>query len=358
MNLFKKKNHTYLYIFFFIIVFIISEFSTNFVLANGYNITKIDVQENYDLEFEKSKVVDKAFRSAFKTLSYKILYKEDRNKLNNISLQEIKSLIESFTITNEKFINDKYHAQFDVQFNKKKILKFIEDKNIISSFPKDIKIFLLPILIDIREKKVTYLSENIYFKKWNKNIKNYLLLDYILPNEDIEDYIIMNKNIDNIENKNFNEIINKYNINNHIILIILKNENLIKTLSKIKIDEKNMIVNKFYKNDSINKQENVEKIILDLKEIYEDKWKSLNKLNTLISLPIRLSVSSKNIEMSEKLEKTLFNIDLISDFNIEKFDNKEIIYKIIYNSTPDKFLDTMLSNNFRIDTSSDLWKIN
>ena len=168
----------------------------------------------------------------------------------------------------------------------------------------------------------------------------------------------MNKNIDNIENKNFNEIINKYNINNHIILIILKNENLIKTLSKIKIDEKNMIVNKFYKNDSINKQENVEKIILDLKEIYEDKWKSLNKLNTLISLPIRLSVSSKNIEISEKLEKTLFNIDLISDFNIEKFDNKEIIYKIIYNSTPDKFLDTMLSNNFRIDTSSDLWKIN
>tara|TARA_Y100000590_G_scaffold461052_1_gene621765 strand:+ start:602 stop:1678 length:1077 start_codon:yes stop_codon:yes gene_type:complete len=357
MNLFKKTFFNYLYIFFFILVFILFKFSTNFVLASEYNITKINIDETYDLNFDKSKVIDKAFKIAFKNLIYKILQKKDYNKFNNIKLTEIKSLVNSFTITNEKFINNNYMSEFNVQFNKKRILKFIEEKNVISSLPKNINVFILPIIIETKKKQISYLNENIFLKKWNNTNKNYFLLKYILPNEDIEDYSIMQKNIYNIENYDFEEIIKKYNVNNHIILLIFKYENELKILSKLNFNGKNMIVNKSYKYNNTNINEKTEKIILELKEIYEDKWKSINKLNTSIALPIKLSVSSKNVEQIKKLENALLDIDLISDFAVDRFDNNKTIYKIIFNSTPDKFLESMEFLDFKIDTSRKLWEI-
>jgi len=118
-----------------------------------------------------------------------------------------------------------------------------------------------------------------------------------------------------------------------------------------------MIQNKIFKNFNINNDVAIKDIILEMKESYEDKWKSINKLNTSIALTIRISLDSKNIKLSKNIEKTLLKIDLISDFKIDKFDNQKVIYKIIFNSSPDRFLEIMNSYNFIIDTSKELWEI-
>jgi len=120
MLMFKKKNLSYLYIFFLVIVFFFSEFSTNNASSKNYNISKVQVEEIYDLKFQKSKIIDRAFKKAFKILIYKITENSDRSIIKNISLNEIKSLIENFSIINERFINNKYVSEFNVQFNKKK----------------------------------------------------------------------------------------------------------------------------------------------------------------------------------------------------------------------------------------------
>ena len=98
-------------------------------------------------------------------------------------------------------------------------------------------------------------------------------------------------------------------------------------------------------------------IIFNIKDNYEDKWKSVNKINTSIELPIKLSVDAENTKFSEKLENTLSSIDLISDFKIEMFNNNEIIYKIIFNGSPNKLLNIMSLYNFKIDTSKEIWKV-
>ena len=116
-------------------------------------------------------------------------------------------------------------------------------------------------------------------------------------------------------------------------------------------------MNKIYNNVNFIKEETVNYLIMDIKEHYEDKWKSINKLNSSIALPIRLSLDPRNIELSEKLENTLLKFDLVSNFKIEKFNNKEIIYKIIFNSSPDRFLENMLQFNFKIDVSNEIWKL-
>ncbi len=357
MFLFKKKIYLYLYIFFLIIVFIFNEFSTNLAFSKNFIISEVEIEENYDLNFDKSKVIDKGFIKAFNILVYKIIEKKDRFQLKNIPLKQIKSLIDNFSIVDEKFINNKYQSQFEVQFNRRKIIKFMENKNIISSLPKEIKTFIVPILIDVKTNELYYLKQNIFFKNWNNESQKYFLINYVLPNEDIEDYSIIKKNIDNLESYDFNEIINKYNLNNHIILIILKTEKKVRFFSKIKLDEKNILMNKIYNDIDIDNEESVNNLILDIKEHYEDRWKSINKLNTSIELPIRVSLDSKDIELSTKLEKALLKLDLVSDFKIEKFDNEKIIYKIIFNSSPQKFLDNMLLFDFKIDSSSGIWKL-
>mgnify|MGYP005706287525 CR=1 FL=1 len=122
MLLFKKKYISYLYIFFLILVFFFNEFSTNIALGKNYNVSNIKVEEVYDINFDKSKVVDKAFNKAFKILFYKLVENKDKSKINLISLKDKKSLIENFSINDEIFVDYKYIAKFDVQFNKRKIL--------------------------------------------------------------------------------------------------------------------------------------------------------------------------------------------------------------------------------------------
>jgi len=240
---------------------------------------------------------------------------------------------------------------------KKKILKYLNNKGVIPSSPNEIKTFLLPVLIDRNSNELYYLNNNIFYNNWNLNFKKYHLIKYVLPNEDIEDYSIIKKNINNIENYNFKEIINKYNLQNEIILIILKSNSQIQIFSKIKFDKNKMIANNIYNVANFNNDSIINNIILDIKEDYEDKWKSINKINTSIMLPIRLSINSRNIELSEKFENKLHSIDLISNFKVERFNNNKVIYKIIFNSTLDRFLDIMSSYNFKIDTSKEIWTV-
>jgi len=357
MLLFKKKNYSYLYIFFLILVFFFNEFSTNLALGKNYNVSNIKVEEVYDINFDKSKVVDKAFDKAFKILLYKLIENKDKSKINIISLKDKKSLIENFSISDEMFVDNKYIAQFNVQFNKKKILNYLNNKDLIPSSPTEIKVIILPILIDTNSNELYYLNQNIFYNNWNHNKKNHHLIKYVLPNEDIEDYNIIKKNIDNIENYSFKEITEKYNLKNEIILIILKSDSKIRIFSKIKFGKKDLLLNNIYNLYDIQDKDEISTIILNIKDSYEDKWKSINKINTAIELPIRLSINAEDTKFSEKLENNLSSIDLISDFKIEMFNNKEIVYKIIFNGNPNKLIDIMSLYNFRIDSSQEIWKV-
>ena len=354
---FNKKNYSYLYIFFLIIVFFFNEFSTNIASSKNYDVLDVKVEEVYDLNFDKSKVVDKAFSKAFEKLFYRLIENNDKSKINTISLKDKKSLIENFSISDEMFVNNKYIAKFNVQFNKRKILSYLNKRNLIPSSPKEIKSFFLPILIDIDLNELYYLNQNFFYNNWEIDTKNHHLIHYILPNEDIEDYNIIKKNLNNIENFNFQEITKKYNLRNEIILIILKSNSQIRVFSKIKFGKKNFLLNNFYNLIDFKNEEDLNSIIFDIKESYEDKWKSMNKINTSIELPIRISIKSGNTKFSEKLENNLSSIDLISDFKIEMFNNKEIIYKIIFNGNPNKLLDIMYLYDFKIDSSKDIWEL-
>ena len=110
---------------------------------------------------------------------------------------------------------------------------------------------ILPILIDLKKNQIFSYSNNPFFLNWNLNNKKFHQINYVLPNEDIEDFSIIRKNIGDIENYNFNEIFNKYNVKNRILLVLLNQDNLIKVFSKLNLENNEMYINKNFKDVSI-----------------------------------------------------------------------------------------------------------
>ncbi len=353
---FKKNPRFILHIYFVSFLFLI-QFSTNHIKAETFNIDNVEVKEPYDINFNKPKVVDKAFNKAFKELFLKITSSSDHEIINNFNILSIKSLVDSFTIVEEKFVNQNYVAIFDVDFDKKKIMNFLEEKNIFPSIPIEKQIFILPILIDTNSNELVLFNKNVFYSNWNKENKKYYLLNYILPNEDLEDIKLLQSRINNIEDYEFSEIISKYNLEDYIIVIFFKNYENLKIFSKINLNSQLSLVNSEYKNINISKNQNIETIIDQLKSIYENHWKKINQINTSIKLSATLMIDSKDHELINKFENRMFDIDFISKFNIENFTSKKITYKIIYNSTPDKFLKLLNLNGFKVDTSTETWKI-
>ena len=355
-----RNKHLYKieqYIYFLVLVAIFIKFSTSFVNADIYKVSKIELSEPYELNFNKQLVIENAFGKGFIELAKKITISDEFYKLQNTDLKTIKSLVDSFTIINEKFIENKYFATFDVSFSKKLVLKFLEKKNVFLSIPIEKKIFTMPILVDLDKKQTLLFSENFFYENWNKNNEKFYLLEYILPNEDLDDVENIKKNFENIEDYDFKEIISKYDLKDYLIIIFFKYDDNLKILSKINLNNEKIIFNKVFNNIDLNNDKNLVEIIYILKTNFENQWKKVNQINTSIKLPITLQVASKNYDLIKKLENELSNLDLVSNFFIYNFDNEITTYKIVFNGTPNRFIQEINKSPIKLNTSLKIWRI-
>ena len=345
------------YIFFTSFVLFIIIFSTTFLQANTFKVSGVEISSSFELNFKKSKVIDEGFKTSFINLLSMITTSGDKSKLKNIRLKELKSMIDSFMISNEKFVNNEYSAQLETTFNKKKILNYLERKNVFPSMPVRNKVLLVPILVDTETDNIYLFNNNIFYEKWNDEKKNYQLLDYLLPSEDLEDLNIIQGISDSVESYDFINLIKKYDLNDYIISIIYKNKNEFKILSKINLNNSLKVNNQKYININLDNEKDFQKILESLKIIYEDYWKKNNEINTSIKLPLTVSISSKDYKKITKLENVLSDIDLISDFYILKFNSENTQYKIIYNGSPKTFFNDMSKRNLDLIMENNIWTV-
>ena len=357
MFLIKNKINIYLYFFFLLFILVFIKFSTTIVFADNYTVKNIKIKEQYDINFNKDEVIKKGFKKGFKTLIFRIVESKDKNLFKNVPSNKINSLIDNFSITNEKFVDNNYEVDFEVKFDKKKLLSFIREKNVISSVPKDTDVLFIPILIDTQSNEIKFFDQNYFYNNWNNVNKNYFLLNYNLPDENIENFRLFQRLKNNIENNDLSEITNKYNFENIFIVVFYKNKKNLQIFSKISFSNSNFKFNLDQKNINYEDNKLLDQIILNLKNLYEDKWKLINKINTSISIPIKISVKNSNFIISEKLENILNQSDFVYEYEIEKISSEDIIYKITYNNNPEKFLDTLKANDININSSSNIWNI-
>ena len=345
------------YIFFISFVLFIIIFSTTYLHANTFRVSGIEISSPFEVNFKKSSVIDGGFKVSFSNLLSMITTSGDKGKIKNIKIKEIKGMIDSFTISDEKFINNEYFAKLETTFNKKKILKFLETKNIFPSIPVRNKVLLVPILIDTETDSIYLFNDNIFYDRWNESKKNYQLLDYLLPSEDLEDLNKLQEMSNSIETYDFVNLIKKYDLKDYIILIVYKNKNEIKILSKINLNNSLKISNKKYSKINLTNKKDFNIVLENLKDFYEDEWKKNNEINTSIKLPLTISIKSTDYKKLMYLEEALINIDLISSFYILRFNNKFTQYRIIYNGSPKTFFNDMNNRYFDLVMENNVWTV-
>ena len=346
-----------LYIFFSILALIIFFFSTKEVEAKSFEINNIEISIPFENDFDKNNVIDSGFKKAFFELIYTLTKSSDHKKIKSIQLNEIKSMIETFSIQEEKFIDQIYYVKLGVSFNKKKIFNYLEKKNI---FPSQIireKFLFIPIIIDENINDLIIFSKNPIYNKWNEDKSRFALINYLLPTEDLEDLNLIKKNLENIENYNFNEITKKYSLDNYIISLIFKSKNEIRVLSKIFNKKNEIIKNDTFKNIDLSKQKDLSIFINDLKNSFEDNWKKLNEINTSIKLPIVIKFKNNDVRKTMQFEAVLNDTELVNDFFIKRFDKEFVFYEILFNGSVQNFINIMQNKDYNLNTQKKVWTL-
>ncbi len=330
-------------------------FSTENSVAKTFSIKEIEISSPFNASFDKSKIINKGFAKAYEELILTIVQSKDQTKLKKSSLKEVKSVVETFSIVEENFIDEIYNLTLNVEFNKRIFFELLEKKNVFPSsiIKKDLIFF--PIEIDEKNNEIFLFTESQLFKNWNIKNQKYHQLNYILPNEDIDDYNLIKKNINNLEDFDFSQISKKYNFEDYIIMIVFKNNKETRVLNQIVFNNTQNLKNFKLKNINFTNLNDLENFIDKQKIVFEDYWKLKNIINTSIKLDLTISVDNRNIIKIDQFEETLSNIELINNFNIFKFDNKKNIYKIIFNGTRNQFLDVMKDYNYFFEIKNKVW---
>ena len=352
LKYFKLRS---LYNFFLVLALFNIFFSTGNVYAKTFTINDIEISTPFEINFDKNKIIDKGFVLAFNQLISSTVKSPDQEVVKSTTLEQIKGMIETFSIKEEKFINDFYYLNLSVSFNKKNLFSLLEKKNIFPSLPIKKNIIFIPIFVNENKYEIQMFAENNLYRAWNSKQNRFELLNYILPTEDLEDFNLIKNNIKNLENFDFKQIVYKYNIQDYIIAIFYTNTDQVKLLNKISLNKKKTIRNIKFSNIDFNNKKEIDNFIYNLKKVYEDFWKSQNEINTSVKLVLKISIENINNIKVNQFEEKLSNIDLVYNFFIYKFNNKNNFYKIIFNGSPDKFLDIMKINDYEFETKNKIW---
>ena len=351
-KLIKLKN---LYNLFLFLALLNIFFSTENSVAKTFSIKEIEISSPFNALFDKNKIINRGFVEAYEELILTIVQSKDQKKLQNSSTKEVKSLVETFSIVQESFINEIYNLTLNVEFNKKSFFELLEKKNVFPSSIIQKDLIFFPIEVDEEKNEIFLFSESQLFKNWNFKKEKYHQLNYILPNEDIDDYNLIKKNINHLEDFDFREISKKYNFEDFIIMIVFKNNQEIRVLNQIVFNKNQNLKNFKFKNINLENLEDLKKFIDKQKTVFEDYWKLKNIINTSIKLDLTISVDNSNIIKIDQFEETLSSIELVNKFNIFKFDNKKNIYKVIFNGTRDQFLNVMKDYDYFFEIKNKIW---
>ena len=337
-----------------IILILVIFFKTGNLLSDNslFNVNNISLEKKEN--FSVKNLADKAIKEAFEQLTNKILLKDDIKKVSDLKFSDIKDLVKYYNIVKnpEKESNK---INFSVTFDKDKIHNLFYKKKISYSDITNKELYILPILLS--ENEIFVFSNNYYYENWNKN-DNQKLIEFILPIENIEIIQIINQSRDDLLQLELNSLFKEY-VNQNISLVLIDK----KDITEKKIYLKAAIHNKFISKSLTVKKNDLEKIELNEKVIFEIKKEIINLIKSQnlidISTPSFLNVK---LDLSQKnnlalLKSRIKNIDSIENIFVKEFNKENIDLKIKYLGKLEKIINQLKKENINLKLVNDYWII-
>ncbi|MBA1340230.1 MAG: hypothetical protein FD547_000165 [Pelagibacterales bacterium] len=336
---------------FFIIVFL---FKTGNVISNSdiFDVDNITVTSNDISTQNREKLLNSAFKKGFQKLIKKILLNKDVENILKTNIKEIKYLVSSYQIHSQEQNDNLRKLIINMSFDKKRINSFFYKKNISYSDTPKTKALLIPVVI--KNDSFYLYSKNIYFEKWNIiSEEEDEFIDYILPIENIEDVMFLRNNINNLATADIKNLTSKYDIENHILLLIepeKKNNNIfIKTFLSDKNINKNFNI--------IIDEKNIEKTIIKIKDEINEIWKSQNLIDVRTPSFLNIKVEIKKINDLLSLQKSLEKIDIIENFSVVELNNEYANVKIKYFGKIEKLKRKFILKGVKMKNINNQWSL-
>ena len=338
-------------LFLTIIIFL---FKTENVLTNE-NIFYVDnIIVSNEKNLNKEQLLNIAVKMSFNKLINKILQSKDVASLSTIRIDEIKKLILNYQIIENNSIKDTNNATFNITFDTNKLRNFFYLRNFLYADIPKTSLIIYPVLL--KGENFFLFSENYFYNNWNKKSINELI-EYILPNENLDDIEFINKNKNNLESININKILSVYDVNDYIFLIIKPTKSKIEFFLKGIVSRKKIIKNICYynmgDNEEINYQNSIKKIKKEIEEIF--KIQNLIDVRTPSFLNIILDIDKGDDLL--KLQLKLNEIDLIENYYVLELSKDYAKIKIKYLGKIDKMKKKLTKHGIDIEVSDNSWKL-
>ena len=340
----------------FIIIILIVFLITGNVLSenNIFNVNNIEIIKKG--KTTNQKLVNKAIKKGFNQLVKKILLEEDSKILSKLNFNQIKELVLYYQVVNK--INDSKNIDniiYNITFDKDKLHNLFYKRGISYSQIVNKKLFLLPILK--KNNQIYIYNKNFFYNKWNE-INDNEVIDFILPQENIEIIQNINVNKNNLLDIDLNSLFEEYSKENlALVLIEDTNSNEEKIYFKIKILDKNIVKNIIIKKLNLTEEKFNEKIIVEIKKeiINIIKSQSLIDIRTPSFLNVQLNINKKNtlFELKQRIKK----IDLIENVYVQELNNQSVYLKIKYLGKLDRIIKQLEEQKIILKLKGEQWSI-
>ena len=345
----------YIFIFFTAYILIFITLTKSFGEENVFTINNVKVKGPIDLNFSRDKYLNEAFLNSFQILMNKILLRRDLKKVNEVKLNQIRNLINSFQILQESYRHDVYEGNIKIFYSEKKIKIFLGKKNISFSRPENITAIFFPVLFINNE--IQNFNENFFYKQWMQvEIKNELI-NFVLPLEDLEDIDQITKMKDKIEELDINALVNKYDIKNYVFTLMDYQDGKLDIYLKANFNNNIMSKNISHEVQNIKDELVLNSILKDLKLRITDLWKEENLVNLLMPLSIKIKFQHSNLKDLDVLRKVLYKINIIDNYTLEEFNINDSFFKIYYYGDPKKLKSELSIFGYRLENVRGFWQI-
>ena len=351
----KIRFLEYIFIFLTATIFLLISSTESLSEKNVFIIENVNVRGTVDLKFSRDKYINKGFKKSFNILMSKVLLSNDFDKIKNIKLKQIKSLINNFQIVEENYKNNQYEIVFKIYFNDIKVKKLLEEKNVSFSLPTNIDAIFFPVLFENNE--MMDFNNFPFYEIWNSiKIKN-SLINFILPLEDLDDINKLREVKKKIEDLNVDDFVNKYDVKNYVFALMQQKNNKFDVYLKTNFNGSKMSNNISYKISSLNNEKEFKDILQDLKLMITDLWKRENVINLSIPLSIRIKYEFKNLKDLEMLKDNFKKINIIDKYYLEELSINNSFFMIYYYGNPKRLKNELIKFNYKLKNDQLHWSI-
>ena len=342
------------FIFLSLIILFLGKTQNIYADQNTFIVDNIIVKGQIRDNNYREKYTNIAFRKGFQKLVKNILQIKDQKKVLSTDLSTIKSLVETYKITEESIFEKDYEAKVNITFKRNLVSNFLYKRGIPYSEAEGLQTIIYPILILNSELQV--FSKNKFFEEWNVE-EDFDNIDFVLPVENLDDIAFIKNNLSVLEETNLSQLVDNYEIKNSAILILRYDENILNVFLKTNFNSLRKLKKIELKVKNLQDKKVRESVINSLKYSIHDMWKEQNLID--ISIPSYLTVNApiKEANSLGEIIKKIEKISLVTDYYIEKLDKNSAKIKIKYLGKIKNLQNSFIDNGFTFQIIDNEWKI-